>query len=77
MHFLVQYRTMPFVVLSMEKFNEEDGSIAVSRLSDLEEANWEPGLHILLFSARTEEVARWGYPMYFDRELSSSEAPTV
>ena len=77
MHFLVQYRTMPFVLLSMEKFNEEDGSIAVSRLSDLEETKRDPNVEVLLFGAQTEELARWGYPEYFDCELAASEAPTA
>ncbi len=77
MRFLVQYKTMPFVILSMERFSEAERFVAVGRLSELETANRDPSLHILLFSARTEEVARWGYPMYFNRELVASEAPTV
>ena len=77
MRFLVQYRTMPFVVLSMERFSEEERFVAVSRLSDLEETKRDPNVEVLLFGAQTEELARWGYPEYFDCELAASEAPTA
>ncbi len=65
------------MLVSMESFSDADHSLAVSRLSDLEEVNTDPDLEIVLFGAVSRESFRSGYPEYFECELADSEAPTV